>query len=134
MRSIPLGKFATRRLLCTKCNHYSSGWIDSGYGCGYRNTQMILSSIREDHLLAPIIFNNSRDFTSIHQFKLFSCNKYISKIIKTFHRLVKSNSLSKTHGETDSTWWVKLNWAESCIRQPNGSVLRTSQPCFYPFI
>lgn len=55
----PLGKNVTSRYLCSKCNLYTSGFIDRGYGCGFRNTQMLLSCIREDSELRSIIFNNS---------------------------------------------------------------------------
>jgi hypothetical protein len=54
-----LGKAVFRGLLCTKLDHYCSEYIDNGYGCGYRNTQMLLSSIREDPLMCNTIFNHS---------------------------------------------------------------------------
>lgn len=59
MEPMALGKNITSRYLCSKCNLYTSGFIDRGYGCGYRNTQMLLSCIREDPNLCNIIFNNS---------------------------------------------------------------------------
>lgn len=55
-----LGKAVSRRMLCTKLDHYSSGFIDTGYGCGYRNSQMLLSSIREDPAMRDTIFNHSK--------------------------------------------------------------------------
>ena len=48
--------------MCTNCDHYASDFIDNGYGCGYRNTQMLLSSIRDDPELKEIVFNNSNDY------------------------------------------------------------------------
>ena len=60
IESYPLNKTTARRLICTKCDHYASGFIDNGYGCGYRNTQMILSAIREDPSLRDSLFNNSK--------------------------------------------------------------------------
>ncbi|XP_019771371.1 zinc finger-containing ubiquitin peptidase 1 isoform X2 [Dendroctonus ponderosae] len=35
----------TRTLLCTCVDHYASSYGDRGWGCGYRNTQMIISSL-----------------------------------------------------------------------------------------
>lgn len=35
----------TRALLCTCVDHYASSYGDRGWGCGYRNTQMIISSL-----------------------------------------------------------------------------------------
>ncbi len=55
---IRLNKLIQVRRLCTTCDHYASGFIDSGYGCGYRNTQMLFSSIREDLTLREVVFNN----------------------------------------------------------------------------
>lgn len=57
--SLPLTKTVNKRMLCTYCDFFSSSYIDSGYGCGYRNTQMLLSSIRKDPELSGIIFNNN---------------------------------------------------------------------------
>ncbi len=54
-----LNKFIQFRRLCSTCDYFSSGFIDSGYGCGYRNTQMLFSSIREDPTLKDVVFNNS---------------------------------------------------------------------------
>ncbi|CAG9773139.1 unnamed protein product [Ceutorhynchus assimilis] len=34
-----------RTLLCTCVDHYASSYGDRGWGCGYRNTQMIMSSL-----------------------------------------------------------------------------------------
>lgn len=34
-----------RTLLCSSIDHYASSWGDKGWGCGYRNLQMMLSSM-----------------------------------------------------------------------------------------
>jgi hypothetical protein len=34
-----------RTLLCTCVDHYASSYGDRGWGCGYRNTQMLISSL-----------------------------------------------------------------------------------------
>ncbi|XP_030750524.1 zinc finger-containing ubiquitin peptidase 1-like [Sitophilus oryzae] len=34
-----------RNLLCTSVDHYASSYGDKGWGCGYRNIQMIISSL-----------------------------------------------------------------------------------------
>jgi hypothetical protein len=58
LRMLPLGKNVAQRVLCTNCSHYASGFIDSGYGCGYRNAQMLFSSIRGEPALRDVVFNN----------------------------------------------------------------------------
>lgn len=35
----------SRTLLCTSVDHYASSYGDRGWGCGYRNTQMLISSL-----------------------------------------------------------------------------------------
>lgn len=62
---LPLNKNLTARLLCSQCDHYASGFLDNGYGCGYRNTQMLFSSIREDARLKQIVFNNGKELCRI---------------------------------------------------------------------
>lgn len=61
-------KLITKRMLCSRCDHFASGFIDNSYGCGYRNTQVLFSSIREDNRLKDTIFNNNN-------FKIPSINK-----------------------------------------------------------
>lgn len=34
-----------RTLLCTCVDHFASSYGDRGWGCGYRNTQMLISSL-----------------------------------------------------------------------------------------
>lgn len=58
IRSAPLTGAIAKRYTCTSCDHFSSSFIDSGYGCGYRNTQMLLSSLREDASFRSVLFNN----------------------------------------------------------------------------
>jgi hypothetical protein len=59
IQTMTIPKWMSKRLLCTYCEHYGTGLIDAGYGCGYRNTQMLLSSIRKNSKLRDILFNNS---------------------------------------------------------------------------
>ena len=59
LNNMSYSKWMSKRYLCTSCDHYATGILDGGYGCGYRNTQMLLSSIRNDPLLSDKLFNNS---------------------------------------------------------------------------
>jgi len=43
--------------LCTMCDHISSGAGDAGWGCGYRNTQMLLSSLMHDLTYNNVLFD-----------------------------------------------------------------------------
>jgi len=75
---IPLAKSTIKRLICTNCDHYASDFIDSGYGCGYRNTQMLLSSIRDDPELKEIVFNNSNDYICLLHICLYKIKRWFS--------------------------------------------------------
>lgn len=35
----------TKTLMCTCVDHYASSYGDRGWGCGYRNAQMLISSL-----------------------------------------------------------------------------------------
>jgi len=59
LRNINLGKTVLKRYLCTECDHYSTSLLDSGYGCGYRNTQMLMTSVRADARMRDLLFNNN---------------------------------------------------------------------------
>ena len=60
LNNMNFSKWMSKRYLCTYCDHYGTDILDSGYGCGYRNTQMLLSSIRADPKLSDHLFNNSK--------------------------------------------------------------------------
>jgi hypothetical protein len=61
-------------ILSTQCDHFASGFIDASYGCGYRNTQMLISSIKYDDKLKTKLFNKSKItfFLLIRPFLLFN--------------------------------------------------------------
>ena len=63
LRSTNMGKFVQARILCSECDHYGTGLLDSGYGCGYRNAQMLLSAIKKDANLRHLLFNNSKKYS-----------------------------------------------------------------------
>ena len=41
--------------LCLETDHFASGVGDAGWGCGYRNTQMILSSLLQSSTFKDIV-------------------------------------------------------------------------------
>lgn len=55
-----------RSILCTYIDHYGSSSYDSGWGCGYRNTQMLLSCLikRDDYKQCLHKFWENRDVVS----------------------------------------------------------------------
>ena len=46
------------RCLCqTDCNHISSTWLDHGWACGYKNFQMLFSSLCHDIQYSKYLFD-----------------------------------------------------------------------------
>lgn len=43
--------------LCTDIVHYAASYGDKGWGCGYRNFQMLLSSLATNPTYCKILFN-----------------------------------------------------------------------------
>ena len=46
-----------RAHLCTTVDHYAGSYGDKGWGCGYRNFQMLLSSLVTEEMYCKILFN-----------------------------------------------------------------------------
>jgi hypothetical protein len=43
--------------LCTVVDHYAGSYGDKGWGCGYRNFQMLLSSLMTEPTYNKVLFN-----------------------------------------------------------------------------
>ncbi|CAF4676602.1 unnamed protein product, partial [Rotaria magnacalcarata] len=67
---LPMGNILDRRLCRPGCDHISATWLDQGWACGYKNFQMLLSSLRYDpqysmHLFGHDVSNQvNRDIPS----------------------------------------------------------------------
>eukprot|EP00057_Strongylocentrotus_purpuratus_P001957 XP_003723558.1 PREDICTED: zinc finger with UFM1-specific peptidase domain protein [Strongylocentrotus purpuratus] len=51
-------------------DHFSSSMGDSGWGCGYRNIQMMLSALVEEPRFRQVVFNGRKDIPSIPRIQL----------------------------------------------------------------
>jgi len=45
--------------LCSATDHCAASYGDKGWGCGYRNLQMILSCLATSATYEPVIFNGA---------------------------------------------------------------------------
>lgn len=61
-----------RTLLCSSIDHYASSYGDKGWGCGYRNLQMMLSSLLQVKFI-NITFSNKFLMNVMFQLFLRSC-------------------------------------------------------------
>ncbi|CAF0817583.1 unnamed protein product [Rotaria sp. Silwood1] len=77
---LPMGNLMDRCLCRPGCDHVSATWLDQGWACGYKNFQMLLSSLRHDpqysmHLFGHEAVNQTnRDIPSV---------SYLQKLIET---------------------------------------------------
>ncbi|XP_025097757.1 zinc finger with UFM1-specific peptidase domain protein-like [Pomacea canaliculata] len=55
----------SRTYLCSPLHHYSSSFGDRGWGCGYRNFQMLLSCLMTDATYLNVLFNGQPKMPSI---------------------------------------------------------------------
>ncbi|KAK7494503.1 hypothetical protein BaRGS_00014156 [Batillaria attramentaria] len=56
-----------RVYLCNSTHHYSSSYGDKGWGCGYRNFQMLLSCLVNDATYLQVLFNGQNKLPSIRK-------------------------------------------------------------------
>ncbi|XP_072178262.1 uncharacterized protein [Diadema setosum] len=56
--------------LSLNLDHFSSAAGDVGWGCGYRNIQMLLSAMVEDPQFRQVVFNGRKDIPSIPRIQL----------------------------------------------------------------
>lgn len=61
------GKCKSTLFLCSAADHYASTSADRGWGCGYRNAQMLLSSLSQWALYQKLLFGNGRQMPSIEK-------------------------------------------------------------------
>lgn len=101
-----LSKWMEKRYLCSYCEHYGTGLIDGGYGCGYRNTQMLLSSIRADPRLKDALFNNSMYIFYYHHYIQISflilSPLSISNFRQSKHAI--NNKITTVNSKSLATW------------------------------
>jgi len=50
--------------LAIDTDHYASTVGDAGWGCGYRNLQMLISTLLKMDMYKPVMFNGEYEYTS----------------------------------------------------------------------
>lgn len=55
-KNLPLG--ISKAILCSAVDHYAGSFGDRGWGCGYRNFQMLLSALIADPTYCKVLFND----------------------------------------------------------------------------
>ena len=53
-----MGNVKERRLCQMSCDHFAATWLDQGWACGYKNFQMLLSSLSNDPKYSMHLFGH----------------------------------------------------------------------------
>jgi len=109
---LPMGNLLDRRLCKPGCDHISSTWLDQGWSCGYKNFQMLLSSLRHDPQYSTHLFGQNRDIPSV---------SYLQNLIeKAWQSGFDSNGREQLNGRlVNSTKWIGPTEVMSCLANLN---------------
>ena len=75
--------------LCHETDHFASGVGDAGWGCGYRNTQMIISALLRSNVYHKLVTDGK--FAKLFLLVMFMLTMFCPKL----HLCPKGNALQK---------------------------------------
>jgi len=109
---LPMGNLLDRRLCKPGCDHISSTWLDQGWSCGYKNFQMLLSSLRHDPQYSTHLFGQNRDIPSV---------SYLQNLIeKAWTAGFDSEGREQLNGRlVNSTKWIGPTELMACLANLN---------------
>lgn len=108
-----MGNLLDRRLCRPGCDHMSSTWLDQGWSCGYKNFQMLLSSLRHDPQYSTHLFGETnRDIPSV---------SYLQNLIeKAWNAGFDSDGREQLNGRlVNSTKWIGPTEVMACLANLN---------------
>lgn len=110
---LPMGNVLERRLCRPACDHMSSTWLDQGWSCGYKNFQMLLSSLRHDPEYSTHLFGqNNQDIPSV---------SYLQNLIeRAWSAGFDSQGREQLNGRlVNSTKWIGPTELMACLGNLN---------------
>jgi len=115
---LPMNGLLDRRVCRPGCDHMSSTWLDQGWACGYKNFQMLLSSLRHDPQYAMHLFSHdaanetNRDIPSV---------SYLQRLIeKAWTAGFDSAGREQLNGHLlNSTKWIGPTEVMACLSNLN---------------
>lgn len=139
-------KFVSRVYLCNSASHFSSSFGDKGWGCGYRNFQMLLSCLVNDATYLQVLFNGVNKIPSIKKLqhlierawqagydpqgcaqlggRVINTRKWIgaTEIVATLSSLRIKCQLLDFHAPSgpDNTHPTMLNWVRDYFKNSTG--------------
>ncbi|CAF1112538.1 unnamed protein product [Rotaria sordida] len=111
---LPMGNVMDRRLCQPGCDHVSATWLDQGWACGYKNFQMLLSSLRHDPQYSMHLFGHeatnqtNRDIPSV---------SYLQKLVETAWTAGFDSEGREQFNKhlTNSTKWIGPTEIMACL-------------------
>ncbi|CAF0752274.1 unnamed protein product [Adineta steineri] len=115
---LPMSNILDRRLCNPGCDHMSSTWLDQGWACGYKNFQMLLSSLRNDSQYSMHLFGH--DATNQINDDIPSVS-YLQKLIeKAWTAGFDSAGREQLNGHLiNSTKWIGPTEIMACLANLN---------------
>jgi len=110
---LQLGNLLDRRLCRPGCDHIGSTWLDQGWSCGYKNFQMLLSSLSHDPQYSTYLFGQTnRDIPSV---------SYLQNLIeKAWSAGFDSDGREQLNGRLiNSTKWIGPTEVMACLANLN---------------
>ena len=112
---LPMGNLLDRRLCRPGCDHVKATWLDQGWACGYKNFQMLLSSLRHDPLYSAHLFGSNaleQEIPSV---------SYLQKLIeKAWAAGFDSAGREQLNGRlSNSTKWIGPTEIMACLANLN---------------
>lgn len=108
-----MGNVIDRRTCCPNTDHMGSTWLDQGWSCGYKNFQMLLSSLRHDPRYSNHLFGaDNRDIPSV---------SYLQNLIeKAWAAGFDSDGREQLNGRlVSSTKWIGPTEVMACLANLN---------------
>ena len=100
------------------CDHMSSTWLDQGWSCGYKNFQMLLSSLRHDPQYSTLLFGHGGTDQSNSDIPSVS---HLQKLIENaWSAGFDSDGREQLNGHLiNSTKWIGSTEVMACLANLN---------------
>ena len=111
-----MGNVRDRRLCHHSCDHFAATWLDQGWACGYKNFQMLLSSLANDPKYSRHLFGHAPTANAA----IPSVSHLQNLIEKAWAAGFDSEGREQLNGSlTNSTKWIGPTEIFACLSNLN---------------
>lgn len=111
-----MGNVQERRLCRPACDHFSATWLDQGWACGYKNFQMLLSSLSNDPKYCERLFGHPPKSNAV----IPSVSHLQSLIERAWNAGFDSEGREQLNGSLhNSTKWIGPTEIVACLANLN---------------